>query len=131
MKKLLKNRKVTNKIKRAFHWFTKTRRRKILSSTLAILITITSIRFILFPVKEVEASIYEVTSSSTDTLDQTRYTPIESMPSSPGNGHYLVIFSMNMQFNSTAADNTFEYPAGATFPGLYAAIASAHFHEYG
>jgi acetyl-CoA C-acetyltransferase len=32
---------------------------------------------------------------------------------------------------STAADNTFEYPAGATFPGLYAAIASAHFHEYG
>jgi len=32
---------------------------------------------------------------------------------------------------STAADNIFEYPAGATFPGLYAAIASAHFHEYG
>ncbi len=32
---------------------------------------------------------------------------------------------------AAAADVTFEYPAGATFPGLYAAIASAHFHEYG
>ncbi len=32
---------------------------------------------------------------------------------------------------SAAADTTYEYPAGATFPGLYAAIASAHFHEYG
>ncbi|MEJ2293880.1 MAG: hypothetical protein P8Y23_03855, partial [Candidatus Lokiarchaeota archaeon] len=25
----------------------------------------------------------------------------------------------------------FEYPAGATFPGLYATIATAHFHKYG
>ncbi|MGQ4875458.1 MAG: thiolase C-terminal domain-containing protein [Promethearchaeia archaeon] len=32
---------------------------------------------------------------------------------------------------AAAADTTFEYPAGATFPGLYAAIASAHFTEYG
>ena len=32
---------------------------------------------------------------------------------------------------ATASDNQFEYPAGATFPGLYAAIASAHFHKYG
>ncbi|MHA1705439.1 MAG: thiolase C-terminal domain-containing protein [Promethearchaeota archaeon] len=32
---------------------------------------------------------------------------------------------------ATASDNLFEYPAGATFPGLYAAVASAHFHEYG
>ncbi|MHA1343815.1 MAG: thiolase C-terminal domain-containing protein [Promethearchaeota archaeon] len=32
---------------------------------------------------------------------------------------------------AAAADVTFEYPAGATFPGLYAAIASAHFHKYG
>jgi len=32
---------------------------------------------------------------------------------------------------STASDNLFEYPAGATFPGLYAAVASAHFHKYG
>ncbi len=32
---------------------------------------------------------------------------------------------------ATASDNIFEYPAGATFPGLYAAIASAHFHKYG
>jgi len=32
---------------------------------------------------------------------------------------------------ATASDNLFEYPAGATFPGLYAAIASAHFHKYG
>ena len=32
---------------------------------------------------------------------------------------------------STASDDLFEYPAGATFPGLYAAIASAHFHKYG
>jgi len=32
---------------------------------------------------------------------------------------------------ATASDNVFEYPAGATFPGLYAAIASAHFHKYG
>jgi len=32
---------------------------------------------------------------------------------------------------ATASDSTFEYPAGATFPGLYAAIASAHFHKYG
>jgi acetyl-CoA C-acetyltransferase len=31
---------------------------------------------------------------------------------------------------ATASDNLFEYPAGATFPGLYAAIASAHFHKY-
>lgn len=32
---------------------------------------------------------------------------------------------------AAAADATFEYPAGATFPGLYAAIASAHFAKYG
>ena len=32
---------------------------------------------------------------------------------------------------ATASDSTFEYPAGATFPGLYAAVASAHFHKYG
>jgi len=32
---------------------------------------------------------------------------------------------------ATASDDLFEYPAGATFPGLYAAIASAHFHKYG
>ncbi|MFW9823888.1 MAG: hypothetical protein ACFFE4_13170 [Candidatus Thorarchaeota archaeon] len=32
---------------------------------------------------------------------------------------------------ATASDNLFEYPAGATFPGLYAAIASAHFNKYG
>jgi len=32
---------------------------------------------------------------------------------------------------AAAADTTYEYPAGATFPGLYATIASAHFHEYG
>jgi len=32
---------------------------------------------------------------------------------------------------ATASDTIFEYPAGATFPGLYAALASAHFHKYG
>jgi acetyl-CoA C-acetyltransferase len=32
---------------------------------------------------------------------------------------------------ATASDNLFEYPVGATFPGLYAAIASAHFHKFG
>ncbi|MFX1315360.1 MAG: hypothetical protein ACFE9T_05815 [Promethearchaeota archaeon] len=32
---------------------------------------------------------------------------------------------------ATASDSVFEYPAGATFPGLYATLASAHFHKYG
>ncbi|MHA1669475.1 MAG: thiolase C-terminal domain-containing protein [Promethearchaeota archaeon] len=32
---------------------------------------------------------------------------------------------------ATASDSLFEYFAGATFPGLYATIASAHFHKYG
>ncbi|MFX0186109.1 MAG: hypothetical protein ACFE8A_00080 [Candidatus Hodarchaeota archaeon] len=32
---------------------------------------------------------------------------------------------------AAASDVTYEYPAGATFPGLYASIASAHFHKYG
>ncbi|MFX1495735.1 MAG: hypothetical protein ACFFBZ_15730 [Promethearchaeota archaeon] len=32
---------------------------------------------------------------------------------------------------ATASDSLFEYPAGATFPGLYATLASAHFHKYG
>ena len=32
---------------------------------------------------------------------------------------------------ATASDTLFEYPAGATFPGLYATVASAHFHKYG
>lgn len=32
---------------------------------------------------------------------------------------------------ATASDNLYEYPAGATFPGLYAAIASAHFNKFG
>ncbi|WP_457559137.1 thiolase C-terminal domain-containing protein [Candidatus Harpocratesius sp.] len=32
---------------------------------------------------------------------------------------------------AAAADTTYEYYAGATFPGLYAAIANAHFHKYG
>ncbi|MFX0137782.1 MAG: hypothetical protein ACFFDN_29345, partial [Candidatus Hodarchaeota archaeon] len=32
---------------------------------------------------------------------------------------------------ATASDSLFEYPAGATFPGLYATLASAHFHRYG
>ncbi|MGV9141722.1 MAG: thiolase C-terminal domain-containing protein [Promethearchaeota archaeon] len=32
---------------------------------------------------------------------------------------------------ATASDTIFEYPAGATFPGLYATVASAHFKEYG
>ena len=32
---------------------------------------------------------------------------------------------------AAASDITYEYPSGATFPGLYASIASAHFHKYG
>jgi acetyl-CoA C-acetyltransferase len=32
---------------------------------------------------------------------------------------------------ATASDALFEYPAGATFPGLYATVATAHFHKYG
>ena len=32
---------------------------------------------------------------------------------------------------ATASDSLFEYPAGATYPGLYATVASAHFHKYG
>ena len=32
---------------------------------------------------------------------------------------------------AAAADTTFEYPAGATFPGLYGAIATAHMDKYG
>ena len=32
---------------------------------------------------------------------------------------------------ATASDSLFEYFAGATFPGLYATVASAHFHKYG
>ncbi|MGV9171433.1 MAG: thiolase C-terminal domain-containing protein [Promethearchaeia archaeon] len=32
---------------------------------------------------------------------------------------------------AAAADTTFEYPAGATFPGLYGAIATAHMKKYG
>jgi len=32
---------------------------------------------------------------------------------------------------ATASDIIFEYPAGATFPGLYGTLASAHFKKYG
>lgn len=32
---------------------------------------------------------------------------------------------------ATAADTIFEIPAGFTFPGMYAAIATAYIHEYG
>jgi acetyl-CoA C-acetyltransferase len=32
---------------------------------------------------------------------------------------------------ATASDTIFEYPAGATFPGLYGTLASAHFKKYG
>ena len=32
---------------------------------------------------------------------------------------------------AAASDIIYEYPSGATFPGLYASIASAHFHKYG
>ena len=32
---------------------------------------------------------------------------------------------------ATASDSLFEYPAGATFPGLYGTLASAHMHKYG
>lgn len=32
---------------------------------------------------------------------------------------------------ASAADTRLEYPAGATFPGLYATVATAHMHEYG
>ena len=32
---------------------------------------------------------------------------------------------------AAAADTQFEFYAGATFPGLYATVASAHFHKYG
>ncbi len=32
---------------------------------------------------------------------------------------------------AAAADTRLEYPAGATFPGLYAAVATAHFDKYG
>lgn len=42
-------------IRKAFLWLTATRRRKILASTLAILITLTSIRFLFFRPKEVSA----------------------------------------------------------------------------
>ncbi len=31
----------------------------------------------------------------------------------------------------TAADTQFEIPAGFTFPGFYAAMATAYMHEYG
>lgn len=32
---------------------------------------------------------------------------------------------------ASAADTRLEYPAGATFPGLYAAVATAHMNKYG
>ncbi len=32
---------------------------------------------------------------------------------------------------AAAADTRLEYPAGATFPGLYAAVAKAHMHKHG
>jgi len=32
---------------------------------------------------------------------------------------------------ATASDTRIEYPAGATFPGLYAAVANVHMHKYG
>ncbi len=32
---------------------------------------------------------------------------------------------------AAAADTTYEYFAGATFPGLYASVATAHFHKHG
>jgi acetyl-CoA C-acetyltransferase len=32
---------------------------------------------------------------------------------------------------AAAADTRVEYPAGATFPGLYATVATAHMHKYG
>ncbi len=32
---------------------------------------------------------------------------------------------------AAASDALFEYPAGATFPGLYATVATAHFKEFG
>ena len=32
---------------------------------------------------------------------------------------------------AAAADTTYEYYAGATFPGLYASVANAHFNTYG
>jgi hypothetical protein len=42
------------KIKRVFHWFTRTRRRKVLSSILVILMVLTSIRFVFFTPKPSE-----------------------------------------------------------------------------
>ena len=32
---------------------------------------------------------------------------------------------------AAAADTRLEYPAGATFPGLYASVANAHMHDHG
>ena len=49
------------KISKLFVWFTATRKRKILSSILAILIVLTSIRFAFFNSKEVEAAWFDDT----------------------------------------------------------------------
>ena len=55
IRELIDSLKIENWSLKIFKWLTKTRRRKILSSILALLIVITSIRFAFFQPKEVKA----------------------------------------------------------------------------
>lgn len=90
-----------------FKWFTKTRRRKILSSILSILLVLTTFRFIFIPPKETEAAIIEKSSSSTDTTNSATFNDMTTMTDTPGAGTYLLIFSATIAFTSAGpADET-------------------------
>ena len=52
------NRTLKSPLKNIYRWLTRTRRRKILSGILAILVLLTSIRFVFLKPKEVLADAY-------------------------------------------------------------------------
>src|SRR3989338_2893750 len=80
--------------------------RKIVSSAFPILLIIFTVLFILFKPKEVRATITEVSTSGSTTLDQASYTLVNSMQTTPGAGDYLAVFTMEVLSDAIAWNNS-------------------------
>lgn len=107
--KLKRKINISKKVKQVIRFFTKTRRRKILSSILAVLTLITSLRFLIFKPKQVMAAQVELsTTSTTVQIDvANRYRAIMNTEDT---NDYITIYDRYKNNSSPIATHEFHGP---------------------
>ena len=98
--------KVISRIKHIFKFFTKTRRRKILSLILALLILLTSIRLGFFPSKKAKAASIQLTTTST-TIQVDVPNRYRAIMQKGDTSDYLLIYDRAQ--NDSSPSNTYEF----------------------